>query len=87
MEKIIHTNNMKTSDLKNLTKSKLIGLLIKQNLEMKKLEQRVENLNKNSLKNLSTNYLEDAKKLGYTWKDLLRKATRETVINKVIENV
>ena len=31
---------MKTSDLKNLTKSQLIGLLIKQNLEMKKLLQQ-----------------------------------------------
>ena len=40
MEKIISTNNMKTSDLKNLTKSQLIGLLIKQNLEMKKLLQQ-----------------------------------------------
>ena len=40
MEKIISTNNMKTSDLKNLTKSQLIGLLIKHNLEMKKLLQQ-----------------------------------------------
>ena len=40
MENIISTNNMKTSDLKNLTKSQLISLLIKQNLEIKKLLQQ-----------------------------------------------
>ena len=38
------------------------------------------------LQQLSKLYYNEAKKLGYTWKDLLRKATRETVINKVIEN-
>ena len=37
MEKIIYTNSMNTRDLKNLTKSQLIRLLIKQNLEIKKL--------------------------------------------------
>ena len=40
MENIISTNNMKTSDFKNLTKSQLISLLIKQNLEIKKLLQQ-----------------------------------------------
>ena len=35
------------------------------------------------LKQLSTRYLTDAKKLGYTWYDLLNKATRQTVIDKV----
>ena len=37
----------------------------------------------NFLKKLSTRYLEDAKILGYTWMDLLRKATRQKIINKV----
>ena len=38
------------------------------------------------LQQLSKLYYNEAKKLVYTWKELLRKATRETVINKVIEN-
>ena len=41
----------------------------------------------NFFKQLSTNYLKDAKKLGYTWKDLVKKATRSKVINKVINKV
>ena len=35
-------------------------------------------------KELSSRYLNDAKKLGYTWNDLLNKKTREKVINEVI---
>ena len=38
----------------------------------------------NHLKELSTRYLNDAKSLGYTWIDLLKKTTRKKVINKVI---
>ena len=34
------------------------------------------------LKRLSS-YLTDAKKIGYTWRDLVKKATRQNVINKV----
>ena len=34
------------------------------------------------LKRLSS-YLADAKKIGYTWRDLVKKATRQNVINKV----
>ena len=37
MKNIISTNSMNTRDLKNLTKSQLIRLLMKQNLEIKKL--------------------------------------------------
>ena len=40
MEKIISTNNMNTRSLSNLTKSQLISLLIKQNLEIKQLLQQ-----------------------------------------------
>ena len=43
MKKIISTNNMNTRDLKNLTKSQLIRLLIKQNLEIKELLQQNKN--------------------------------------------
>ena len=39
-EKIISTNNMNKGDLKNLTKSKLINLLLKQNAEIKMLLQQ-----------------------------------------------
>ena len=38
----------------------------------------------NFLKDLSTRYLKIAKKLGYTWRQLLKKETREKVIDKVI---
>lgn len=37
----------------------------------------------NFFKQLSTRYLKDAKILGYTWMDLIKKATRQEVINKV----
>ena len=40
MEKIISTNNMNTRALNDLTKDQLINLLIKQNLEIKKLLQQ-----------------------------------------------
>ena len=56
---------MKNNNTNELTKSQLIDLVLNQNAKIKQLEQRVKNLNKNSLRNLSTNYLEDAKKLGY----------------------
>ena len=32
---------------------------------------------------LSTRYLKDAKRLGYTWTDLLKKDARQKVIDKV----
>ena len=35
---------------------------------------------------LSRRYLKDAKDLGYEWKHLLKKATRDKVINKVIKS-
>ena len=38
--KIISTNNMNTRDLKNLTKSQLINMLLKQNAEIKLLLQQ-----------------------------------------------
>ena len=37
----------------------------------------------NFLKQLSTQYYKDAKKLDYTWIDLLKEATRQKVIRKV----
>ena len=47
-EKIISTNIMSTRDLKNLTKSQLINLLLKQNAEIKLLlQQNVEQQPKN----------------------------------------
>ena len=39
----------------------------------------------NFFKDLSTRYLKDAKKLGYTWRQLLKKETRGEVIDKVIK--
>ena len=39
----------------------------------------------NFSKQLSTRYLKDAKILGYTWMDLLRRITRQKVINQVIK--
>ena len=35
---------------------------------------------------LSTRYLKDAKKVGYTWIDLIKKTTRENVIRKVVKH-
>ena len=76
---------MKNNNTNELTKSQLIDFVLNQNAKIKQLEQRVKNLNKNSLRNLSTNYLEHAKKLGYNWMSLLRKETRQKVIDKVIK--
>ena len=36
-------------------------------------------------KQLSTRYFSTAKKLGFTWMDLVKRTTREKVINKVIK--
>ncbi|KAL9966658.1 hypothetical protein ACROYT_G024769, partial [Oculina patagonica] len=36
-----------------------------------------------NLKQLSNSYLSDAKKIGYTWMDLVKKATRQKVINEI----
>ena len=48
MKNIIYTNSMNNSDLKNLTKSQLINLLLKQNAEIKLLlQQNVEQQPKN----------------------------------------
>ena len=40
MEKIISTNNMNKTALMKQTKSQLINLLLKQNIEIKKLLQK-----------------------------------------------
>ena len=37
----------------------------------------------NFLKDLSTRYYKDAKQLNYTWMDLVKKTTREKVIDDV----
>ena len=37
----------------------------------------------NFLKDLSTRYYQDAKQLNYTWMDLVKKTTREKVIDDV----
>ena len=79
----IYRKMSNTNSIKDLTKSQLIDLVLNQNVKIKQLEQCVENLNKNSLKNPSTNYLEDTKTLGYNWMSLLRKKTRQKVIDKV----
>ena len=39
----------------------------------------------NLLKTLSTTYLQTAKKLDYKWLDLVRKSTRDNVINDVLK--
>ena len=38
----------------------------------------------NFLKDLSTRYYKDAQKLNYTWMDLVKKTTRQKVIDDVI---
>ena len=40
----------------------------------------------NSFKQLSTRHFKDAKKLGFTWMDLVKRETRQKVISKVIEH-
>ena len=49
MEKIISTNYMNKSDLKKLSKSQLIQLLLKQDLEMKMFESRNIKQNNNNI--------------------------------------
>ena len=52
----------------------------------RKIIEEIERGDANNVKRtLSKKYLEDAKKLGYSWKDLLNKQTRQKVIDEVNE--
>ena len=43
----------------------------------------IYNKKMNFMQNLSSTYLKDAKQLGYTWRDLVKKDTRQNVINEI----
>ena len=75
MEKNILTNNMS-----NTTWNPIENLERRQ--EAFKLRAKKEIIH--PYKELSSRYLNDAKRLGYKWSDLIKKETREKVINKVI---
>ena len=69
--KIISAKYMNKSDLNKLSKAKLIQLILTKNA--KKQEKNTISSNSMTLKQLSK-YLPDAKKLGYTWNQLMKKA-------------
>ena len=75
MEKNILTNNMS-----NTTWNPIESLERRQ--EAFKLRAKNEIIH--PYKELSSRYLNDAKRLGCKWSDLIKKETREKVINKVI---
>ena len=48
------------------------------------LKLRAKNEIIHPYKEISSQYFNDAKRLGYTWKNLINKKTRDNVINEVI---
>ena len=80
MGKIISAKYMNKSDLNKLSKAKLIQLILTKNAQ--KQEKNTPSSNSMNLKQLSK-YLPDAKKLGYTWNQLMKKSTRGVVMNDI----
>ena len=71
---------MNKSDLQNLSKEELIQIILKKNAQ--KQEKNTTSNNSMTLKQLSK-YLPDAKKLAYTWYQLMKKSTREVIMNNI----
>ena len=78
--KIISAKYMNKSDLNKLSKAKLIQLILTKNAQ--KQEKNTILSNSMTLKQLSK-YLPDAKKLGYTWNQLMKKSTRGAIMNDI----
>ena len=98
MEKMISNNYMKNQhsySIPNTTTLKLSKKEIRRLQREAKIEiekqiaseraSEIKKARKSTNKILSERYLNDAKRLGYKWQDLLRKATRDKVIDKVIK--
>ena len=67
---------MNKHELNKLSKDALIELILRKNV------QKPEKSPNMSLKELST-YLQDAKKLGYTWLQLMTKSSRGVILKKI----
>ena len=76
----ISAKYMNKSDLNKLSKAKLIQLILTKNAQ--KQEKNTPSSNSMTLKQLSK-YLPDAKKLGYTWNQLMKKSTRGGIMNNI----
>ena len=80
IKNFISAKYMNKSDLNKLSKAKLIQLILRKNAQ--KQEKNTISSNSMTLKQLSK-YLPDAKKLGYTWKQLMKKSTRGVTMNDI----
>ena len=78
--KIISAKYMNKSDLNKLSKTELIQLILTKNAQ--KQEKNTISSNSMTLKQLS-NYLPDAKKIGYTRNQLMKKSTRGVIMNNI----
>ena len=78
MENFISTNSMETH-----TNNKLQHKLPTHKKPVIKSTGSKKQQEMNTFKQLSIRYLQTAKKLGYTWFDLLKRSTRHNVITKV----
>ena len=67
---------MNKHELNKLSKDALIELILRKNVQK---QEKSPNM---SLKELST-YLQDAKKLGYTWLQLMTKSSRGVILKKI----
>ena len=80
IKNFISAKYMNKSDLNKLSKAKLIQLILRKNAQ--KQEKYTPSSNSMTLKQLSK-YLPVAKKLGYTWNQLMKKNTRLDIMNNI----
>ena len=88
MEKIISAKYMNKNDLNKLSKNELIELVLSRKAN-KGAHENAQNNEKNTISSNSmtlkqlSKYLPDAKKLGYTWNQLMKKNTRVVIMNNI----
>ena len=94
MKKNISTNSMNKNDLNKLSKNELIELVLslkanQTNFKHKGARENAQNHEKNTISSNSmtlkqlSKYLPDAKKLGYTWNQLMKKSTRAIIMSEI----
>ena len=72
IKNFISAKYMNKSELNKLSKTKLIQLILTKNAQK---QENTQSSNSMTLKQLSK-YLPDAKKIGYTWNQLMKESTR-----------
>ena len=79
IKNFISAKYMNKSELNKLSKTKLIQLILTKNAQK---QENTQSSNSMTLKQLSK-FLPDAKKLGYTWNQLMKKSTRGAIMNDI----